>query len=267
MYLPEVIERVYKSRRDTLPSNLSMMRVLVLFSILIISNCLKSQIILKIEGTVVNNTQQEFSYGVEIPHAQRTLLTYCNNSITSVNKSGYMLMAGDEVPGLYNNNLDGEVITGNIFIWNGGDKASTTHVLFTGYSVDVTIKYNYLLNPPNGIQRKSNGMTERNGVIAYNIIKNPMVGIVVKGMNGVRIVNNTFYTERTNDQVVRGLFDLHKNTDRGVNSNSAGTKIYNNIFYTKHNTVNIRSTRQPAWKTLKVIIIYSGVNLVNHYLK
>ncbi len=49
-----------------------------------------------------------------------------------------------KTPGLNNNNLDGAIITGNKFTWNGTDETSTTHALFTGYNMDVIIKYNYL---------------------------------------------------------------------------------------------------------------------------
>ena len=198
------------------------------------------QVILTIEGTVINDTEPGFSYGVNIYRAQPTLLTYRNNSITSVNSSGYMLLAGDEVPGIYNNNLDGGVITGNKFLWQGVEANSTTHALFTGYNIDITLKYNYLINTPNGIQRKSNGMTDTTGVIAYNIIKNSLVGIVVKGMNGVRIYNNTFYCERTPEQTERGLIDIHTNTDGGLNATSKGVKIFNNIFFTVNNTLMIK---------------------------
>ncbi len=95
-------------------------------------------------------------------------------------------------------------------------------------------------NTPNGIQRKSDGMTDRLGVIAYNIIKNPKVGIVVKGMNGVRIYNNTLYSDNTTTQASRGLIDIQTNYDGGLNAASTGTKVFNNIFYTKDRTLNIK---------------------------
>ena len=160
--------------------------------------------------------------------------------MTSVNASGYMLCAGDEIPSSNNNNLDGAIITGNKFIWNGADETSTTHGLFTGYNVDVELKFNYLYNVPNGIQRKSNGMAEGSGVVAYNILNNPKVGIVVKGMNGVKIYNNTLYSEQIPEQNSRGLIDIHTNYDDGLNAASTGTKIFNNIFYTKNKTLNIK---------------------------
>jgi Secretion system C-terminal sorting domain len=195
---------------------------------------LSPQVVLTIEGQVINDYETNISYGYNIPRSQPTLLKFRNNSLTYVNAFGYMLQAGDETPGLNNNNLDGEVISGNYFFWNGTDESSWTHALFTGYNLGVVIKYNYLNNTPNGIQRKSNGMTDVDGVIAYNIIKNPKVGIVAKGMNGVRIYNNTLYSDKTMSQTSRGLIDIHTNTDDGLNAASKGTKIFNNIFYTKN---------------------------------
>jgi hypothetical protein len=112
--------------------------------------------------------------------------------------------------------------------------------VFTGYNVGVVIKYNYLSNTPNGIQRKSNGMTDTDGVIAYNIIKNPKVGIVAKGMNGVKIYNNTFYSDKTSTQTGRGLIDIHTNTDDGLSAPSTGTIILNNVFYTKNRVLTYK---------------------------
>jgi hypothetical protein len=200
-----------------------------------------SQVVLTIEGTEVTDTETGTSYGVNVPRNQPTSFTFRNNSITSVNAVGYMLQAGDELPGMNNNNLDGEVIIGNKLIWNGTDETSMTHALFTGYNLDVIIKYNYLLRTPNGIQRKSNGMTDKSGVVAYNIINSPKVGIVVKGMNGVKIFNNTLYSDKTPDQAGgRGLIDIHTNTDGELNALSTGTKIYNNIFYSQNRILNIK---------------------------
>ena len=41
--------------------------------------------------------------------------------------------------------------------------------------------------------------------VAYNIIKDPGIGVVVKGMNGVRIYNNTFYNSLTADTNQQGI--------------------------------------------------------------
>ena len=57
---------------------------------------LQAQSTLKIEGTVVTIAEPGSSLGVVIPRSEPTILTYKNNSITSVNAGGYMLQAGDE---------------------------------------------------------------------------------------------------------------------------------------------------------------------------
>jgi len=74
------------------------------------------QSVLTIEGTLVNDSQTGSWGGVNISRNQPTTFTYRNNSITSVNSTGYMLQAGDDWYGNTNNNLEGELITGNKLI-------------------------------------------------------------------------------------------------------------------------------------------------------
>jgi hypothetical protein len=198
----------------------------------------ENSILLTIEGTVINNTEVGTWIGVNIARNDTTTFIYKNNSITSVNSAGYVLQAGDEQVDSNNNNLKAEVITGNKFIWNGADTNSITHGIFTGYNTDAIIKYNYIEKVPMGIVRKSNGMTNISGGVAYNIINNPLkAGVVVKGMKNVNIYNNTFYSEHTIAETWRGLVDIYSNdSPYGLTS---GTKIFNNIFYTKNQILNI----------------------------
>jgi hypothetical protein len=204
-----------------------------------------AQTLLTIEGTTVNNTTDDTWSGVNIPRSTPTIFTYRNNSITSVNTYGYMLQAGDEGQNSENNNLDGEVITGNQFTWNGTNLISITHGVFTGYTINAVIEYNYLNKVPMGIIRKSDGMTNTSGGVAYNIIKNPVaVGAVVKGMNGVKFYNNTFYSNQhmyvgPGDGTWRGLIDIYANDSFNPWIPSTGTKIFNNIFYTVNQIFNI----------------------------
>jgi Bacterial Ig domain/Putative flagellar system-associated repeat/Secretion system C-terminal sorting domain len=206
-----------------------------------------SQVTLTIEGTIVNNSETGTWAGVNIVRSVPTALTYRNNSITAVNVSSYMLQAGDDELLITHNNLDGEIITGNKLIWNGTDRASTiTHGIFTGYNINAVIKYNYLNKVPMAIIRKSNGMTNTEGGVAYNIVnKTGATAIAVKGMNGVNIYNNTIYSDEikytTEDApgAWRGLADIYTNTDITPNAPSTGTKIKNNIFYTKYQISNI----------------------------
>ncbi|HEY5140962.1 MAG TPA: FISUMP domain-containing protein, partial [Methylococcales bacterium] len=197
-----------------------------------------------------NDTNTGTSQGFDIPRTDPTDLIFRNNSLESVATDGYMLQAGDDSPAQSAtfNNLDGEIITGNKFVWNGTDIASViTHGLFTGHNINGDIRYNYLKDVPMAIVRKSTiTMTNTSGGVAYNILNNPhAVGVVIKGINNQVVYNNTFYSAEpvyTIDSVPgtwRGLVDIYTNTDIVPNVPATGAKIKNNIFYTKHQIYNI----------------------------
>lgn len=229
-----------------------MKRTLIILGVLFVvikssSSFSQEKVKLLIEGTTVNNTETGIWGGVYIERSVPTSLTYRNNSITSVNVSSYMLQAGDDELNSDHNNLDGEIITGNKLVWNGTNISGTiTHGIFTGYNINAVVKYNYLNKVPMAIIRKSNGMTNTSGGVAYNIVnRTGATALAIKGMNGVLVYNNTFFS----DEVVytapdkpgtwRGLVDIYTNTDITPNGSSSGTKIKNNIFYTKFQIYNI----------------------------
>jgi len=201
--------------------------------------------------TYVNNETGVWT-GVNVPRTSPTNFKFLYNSLTSVNVQGYMLQAGDEGVNAYNGNLNGELIQGNQFIWNGnfsglGTSMTITHGVFTGCNINVNIKHNYLYRVPMGIIRKSaSSMVNTSGGVSYNILKTFNVGGVVKGMSGVKWYNNTFYQDRptysSSDPTAgtwRGAIDVYTNTDVTPNSISHGTKIKNNIFYSKYKTLAI----------------------------
>jgi len=219
--------------------------ILILFYCSITTFNLLSQVKLTVEGTGINNMEPEEWLGYNVPRNEPTTFTFRNNFITSVNASGYMLQAGDEGIIVFNSNLDGENITGNKFIWNGTDMTSITHAIFTGFNLNAIIKYNYLYRTPMGILRKSNGMTNTSGGIAYNIInKTSATAVVAKGINGVNIYNNTFYSDevmydRPGIGTWRGLIQIYANDSFTPKIPSQGTKVKNNIFYTVNQIYNI----------------------------
>lgn len=205
-----------------------------------------SQIELTIVGKSYTNSSDTW-IGVNIPRSQPTRLIFRNNTISSTNRYGYLLQAGDEAPAATNNNLDGAIITGNKLNWSGSDMEVIPHGIFAGHNRNVIIKYNYLNYVPMGIIRKSgNNMSDSDGGVAYNIVKGGAVGMVVKGMSNVKIFNNTFYNDRTTAQTWRPLIHVYTNTDAGRYSVSHGTKIYNNIFYTKYKTPVITINDQES---------------------
>jgi Secretion system C-terminal sorting domain len=199
---------------------------------------------LTIGGTFVNNVESGTWAGVNIPRSEPTTFTYRNNSVASINSAGYMLQAGDEAGNSQNNNLDGMNITGNIFTWNGTDFSSITHAVFTGYNINSIIRYNYLDKTPHGILFKSGSddglnMTYTSGGAAYNILKNARLSLRIKGMNGIHVFNNTFYNDQGTDWTM-SIIEIDANHDRSVPAPSLGTRIFNNIFYTKYQIPNIR---------------------------
>ncbi|HEX2919577.1 MAG TPA: T9SS type A sorting domain-containing protein [Bacteroidales bacterium] len=199
-------------------------------------NNLAAQTELVISGKTYSNSS-ELWQGVNIPRSVPTKLIFKNNSISSANRFGYLLQAGDEGQASTNNNLDGALITGNKLSWRGTDMDVIPHGIFTGHNKNVIIKYNFLNNVPMGIIRKSaTGMRNNSGGVAYNIVRGGAVGVVVKGMSDVKVYNNTFYQDRTREQTWRPFVHIYTNTDNGLNSVSHNTKIYNNIFYAKHET-------------------------------
>ena len=202
---------------------------------------LSAQEIYRNEGAAINNTGTGNWEGINIPRSVRTSVSFLNNSITSVNASGYMLQAGDECPMATNNNLDGAVITGNKLTWNGTDQASITHGMFLGYNINYTVRYNYLDKTPYGILFKSgtdagSNMNYSSGYGAsYNIVRNSKLSLRMKGINGVQVYNNTFYSSQNSGAII--LIDA--NHDRTQPAASTGAKIKNNIFYTVHQMYNI----------------------------
>lgn len=206
---------------------------------------------LTLEGKTYTNSEDTW-LGVNVPRTVSSKLVFRNNTITSVNRFGYMLQAGDESPVSTANNLDGALITGNKFNWSGTDMTVIPHGVFTGHNSNVIARYNYLNNVPMGIIRKSgNNMSNTGGGVAYNIIKGGAVGMVVKGMSNVNVYNNTFYNDRTTSQTWRPLLHIYTNTDGGRYSVAHGTKIYNNIFYTKYQTFAITIDDAESLKELK----------------
>ncbi|NLO03358.1 MAG: hypothetical protein GX126_13745, partial [Bacteroidales bacterium] len=136
------------------------MKFILILSISLAGILVNAQTVQVIEGKTYTNNDDKW-YGVNISRLAPSVLTFKNNSITSVNRYGYMLCAGDEIPSIYNNNLDAAVITGNRIKWNGSPEIGIIpHGIFTGYNINVKVKYNYLDRVPMAIIRKSNGMTD-----------------------------------------------------------------------------------------------------------
>src|SRR5512133_1669134 len=99
---------------------------------LVIAMTLSGQTELVMSGKTYTNSDDTW-LGVNIPRDQATRLIFKNNSISSINRYGYLLQAGDEGARSTNNKLDGSIITGNKFTWTGSDMKVIPHGLFTGH--------------------------------------------------------------------------------------------------------------------------------------
>ena len=213
-----------------------MKKLLIIILIAINSYILVAQQPYIIEGTVINNTETGAWNGVSIPRNLPIKLIYRNNSITSRNNSGYLLQSGDENPSERDHNLDNQEIIGNILEWQGTDDPEIiTHGILTGYNINSIVKYNKLIDVPYGIIFKSGtdtgeNMTFTNGGCAYNICTNGKFAVRMKGINGVKVYNNTFYTENIYSKY---LLLITSNQDRIIPAASMGSRVFNNIFYTK----------------------------------
>jgi uncharacterized repeat protein (TIGR02059 family) len=221
--------------------NSIMKKIAILIFFVINSTFLFSQIHLTIEGTVTNSSETGVWEGVNIQRDAPTSLIFRNNSITSVNNSGYLLEAGDEEPLATNNHLDGAIISGNKFKWNGTPGAAITHGLLVGYNINDVLRYNYLDKLPYGVVYKSGtdagtNVTNTSGSFAYNIVRNSSIGIRIKGMNGVSVYNNTFYDDLSANNA---FIWISSNDGRTIPSVSTGTKIKNNIFFATHSNIMI----------------------------
>ena len=218
-----------------------MKKIAILIFFVINSAFLFSQIPLTIEGTVTNSSETGVWNGINIQRDVPTSLIFRNNSITSVNTSGYLLLAGDEEPIATSNHLDGAIITGNRFTWNGTPGVPITHGLQLGYNINDVVRWNYLDKLPYGVVYKSGtdagtNMTNTSGSFAYNIVRNSTIGVRIKGMNGVSVYNNTFYDDLSANNA---FIWISSNDGRTIPAVSTGTKIKNNIFYATHNNIMI----------------------------
>jgi hypothetical protein len=217
-----------------------MKRLLILLLFISVMVC-QAQTILTVTGQTINNSDDTW-LGYNVSRGTPTSFIFSNNSITSVNRYGYLLQAGDEGINSNNNNLDGEIITGNKLNWSGTKSNSIIpHGIFAGNNINAVIKYNYLNEVPMAIISKSaSNMVNTSGGIAYNIVKGGSVAVNIKGISGVKIYNNTLYSNRTTSETYRGLVDIYTNTDMSPASKAHGTKIFNNIFYTRYATYCIQ---------------------------
>lgn len=153
-----------------------------------------------------------------------------NNEIYNPATSGYVIRVGSDSSNAYNNLVNGATIHNN-WIYGSRHFVKTagvidTHDIFVGYNLNASIKYNKIIGGGLGIGYKHNGSTNTTAIIAYNVIKNGKMGIVLKGQAGVKIYNNTIFAD-----------DSPNHSGIRLTNNSGGdgcinSDVQNNIIFT-----------------------------------
>jgi hypothetical protein len=158
-----------------------------------------------------------------------TSVKIINNVIEYSNTVEYCVLVGSDSYLANTVMYDGTQFIGNKVTGLGSTGCSTyTETLFLGWSGNGIWQYNFLSNCPYGICSKSSGLSNANGYIAYNAIKNPKYGITVKGISNTTIVNNTIYLDNT---VCSYATAITLNLSDDGTQGCPRTTIENNIIY------------------------------------
>ncbi len=170
---------------------------------------------------------------LNVPRKEPVQLTIKRSFFRFDDSRFFILEAGDNTDdNTTKNNLDGAMIIGNKFVWtaDNDDQASTQHSLMLGNNINYTIRHNYFDRLRYTSVFKNPGeeaMEWTDGAHAYNIHKNTRA-LIIKGMSGVRIYNNTFYAK---DLSPLYHISIEENTGSEPAVPATKIKIKNNIFY------------------------------------
>lgn len=196
-----------------------------------------------VQDTVVNSTITSPVDIFAIRPTAHLYVVFKNNRFSAQNSEHHIVLFGSEGSGPSDHMLDSIIITGNKIVWTGNNLEDGNEGILTGYSVNATIKYNFIQDCPYGTPTKSDGFTYTSGGVAYNVYRSSFkVGTGAKGVNGVKFYNNTFYNTRNVGEGVIGSIYINSNNDVRVDDPalaSTNCQIFNNIFYTKHKVANI----------------------------
>ena len=157
----------------------------------------------------------------------RRVVKILNNIFQFNNPKGYLVRIGTEIPSSADNVFDDVEISGNKVTGIGDliTTGGTVHTFFVGFSINSTMKYNFISNSIYALLNKAQGMINTSGAIMYNVVRNTKYGTTCKGIAGTKIYNNTYY----NNNSMGGIFIYVLKHDNG-GPGSSNVKIKNNIF-------------------------------------
>jgi hypothetical protein len=116
-----------------------------------------------------------------------------NNRFISYSDNAYVIQVGEEATSARDNMIT-PIITGNLILGEydfGGSASGSKHCIFVGFNVNPIISYNYVSGDHIGIVVKHLGGVYDSALIIGNLFENCDRGILVKGVNGAKLYNNT----------------------------------------------------------------------------
>jgi len=191
-------------------------------------------------NTFTTETEDNYTHIQMVPLIGSTAgtPTITNNTFNSKSLGGYILSVGhDATPAIgVMNKLDGAIITGNKVLgaayWDDSILNHSTHNIIVGYNINAQIEHNFVAGGGYGIIVKSNNtMQYTSGGVYNNILyNNNIAGIVMKGMGGVDVVNNTIYNAIDTAEHSFGV-DVRYHNEEATATASTNCSVYNNIIY------------------------------------
>jgi len=158
-----------------------------------------------------------------------------NNLINTYYEGGYGIFIGEETSGLWDNQLEGGEIIGNL-IFGGYHFYDTlittisTHAIMVSQQDTFTIANNYINKSGIGIIIKSPSSNLPDNVINNNIVYECRRGVWFNSGSGLKFYNNTVINDN-NSYCVRII--------EGANGFSSNLDFRNNIFYAASSTATL----------------------------
>lgn len=150
-----------------------------------------------------------------------------NNKVLSKRTGGYNIGIGSEGTNLGDDSINTIEIQKNYIKGRhayADASTNTVHAIFVGFQINAQVKYNFAWGSGYATVLKHSGGTYASGGVYYNIYKDFVRGLLCKGINGVNIVNNTFFSDDITPQYT---IQLDENTGSDASSDCV---IKNNIF-------------------------------------
>jgi len=156
------------------------------------------------------------------------------NYIDSKSLTGYGIGIGSEVSNSFDNKITASVFGNSLIgarVYNITSTGSR-HCVFVGHNINPVVKFNRINGGIIGIVIKHTGGVYTNKSVQYNLITNCVNGILLKGLNGCSVINNTI-SSVLSDGAIRGIITETHTTECSnltLNNNIIDLTIATNCF-------------------------------------